>query len=528
VTDDPRSPLDALARAVAAAEVVDWDRAEESASDETTRRLVRELRVVAAVSDVHRRTREAGAPPATDGPLAGGPHPAWRGLALLERIAHGSYGDVYRAWDPRVDREVALKLLQAPAPAGAEPEHTIEEARRLARVRHPNIVTVYGADRDDARVGLWMEFIRGRTLDAIVGAGGPVPATEAARIGIDVCRALAAVHAAGLVHRDVKAQNVMVEDGGRVVLMDFGASIESGESSTHGLAGTPLYLAPEVLAGEPGTGRSDIYSVGVLLYYLATGSYPVGGRDIAEVREAHRRHQRMSLLDAHADVPRGFAKVVDRALAADPADRFAGAAAVEAALATWLASANGDLAPGPRRSSRRLAARAAWAALSLAAILLAFDVGGLRSRVVGGLPPAPGAAAPPATSLELRQLDLPQVMHWGAPSPDGRHLPAVDLKGNLALVDERVHGQGAPLQQLTAINFAAQSRCEQSVRDSASRELFLDDSVGEIRPDFDPRVLTIWFACQAVGRREGSANHRLSAQLQPVPISPDAPGGACV
>jgi hypothetical protein len=128
----------------------------------------------------------------------------------------------------------------------------------------------------------------------------------------------------------------------------------------------------------------------------------------------------------------------------------------------------------------------------------------------------------------LRQLDLPQVMHWGAPSPDGRHLPAVDLKGNLALVDERVHGQGAPLQQLTAINFAAQSRCEQSVRDSASRELFLDDSVGEIRPDFDPRVLTIWFACQAVGRREGSANHRLSAQLQPVPISPDAPGGACV
>lgn len=438
MTDDPRSHVESLARAVAAGQAVDWDREEAMAPDEATRRLVRELRVIAAIKDLH-SPGTAAAPALTSGEEPRHQtHPTWCGLALLERIAHGSYGDVYRAWDPRLDREVALKLLQAPAAPATTRDHTIEEARLLARVRHPNVVTIHGADRDDGRVGLWMEFVRGRTLDAIVAAEGPRPAREAAALGIDVCRALAAVHAAQLLHRDVKAQNVMVEDGGRVVLMDFGASIEpGGASDPRGLAGTPLYLAPEVLDGQPGTVRSDVYSVGVLLYYLTTASYPLVARDLEDVRAAHRRRHRVGLMQARPDLPRAFADIVDRALAADPGERFESATALEAALAAWLGRV-ASARDGTRRRLGRLArplVLAAGATLIVMAAAAMGDLGGIRSRMVRF---ARGTAAPesaPASGLELRQLDLPEVVHWGPPSPDGRYLPAVDLTGNLALVE---------------------------------------------------------------------------------------------
>ena len=131
----------------------------------------------------------------------------------------------------------------------------IDEARALARVRHPSVVCVHGADMHDGRAGLWMELVRGRTLAQLVAANGLFGPREAAGIGQDLCRALAAVHAEHLVHRDVKAQNVMRGlAGGRIVLMDFGAS--------H----TPLYLAPEVLAGGRDTVASDLDALGVLLY----------------------------------------------------------------------------------------------------------------------------------------------------------------------------------------------------------------------------------------------------------------------
>src|SRR5204862_2087023 len=127
-----------------------------------------------------------------------------------------------------------------------------DEARMLAQVRHPNVVTVYGADRCEGRVGLWMEFIHGQTLEQVVCERGPFGAGEATLIGLDLCRALSAVHRAGLLHRDIKAHNVMREDGGRIVLMDFGTGFDhavDSEASARGLAGTPLYLAAEILDG---------------------------------------------------------------------------------------------------------------------------------------------------------------------------------------------------------------------------------------------------------------------------------------
>src|SRR4029453_13113164 len=186
---------------------------------------------------------------------------------LLERLGSGSQGDVFRAVDTRLDRQVALKFVKRPA---GEP--VLGEARLFARLRHPNVVTVYGADLIDGRVGLWMELISGDTLDTLVSRDGPMSATEAALVGLDVCRAVAAVHGAGLLHRDIKPQNVMRESGGRYVLMDFGTGHDVvNESNREGRFGTPLYLAPEVLAGGAATVASDIYTLGVLVFFLSTG-----------------------------------------------------------------------------------------------------------------------------------------------------------------------------------------------------------------------------------------------------------------
>ena len=281
----------------------------------------------------------------------------WGQLILRSYLGRGSFGDVYRAWDPRLDREVALKLLTPPATGEtARSSKVISEGRALARVRHPNVVTVYGADQIGGRIGVWMEFVEGRTLAQRIAADGPLAPAETAAIGADLARALAAVHKAGLLHRDVKAQNVMCEAGGRIVLTDFGTAMphEEKEPADGGavfegtpavdtppstitprratLAGTPLYLAPEVLDGAAQTSRSDIYALGVLLFHGLTGIFPVTGRTLREVHERHRAGQRTSLSEARSDLPLALVSVVDRALAPDPAARSQTADEMAAAL----------------------------------------------------------------------------------------------------------------------------------------------------------------------------------------------------
>ena len=170
------------------------------------------------------------------------------------------------------------------------------------RLRHPNVVTVYGVDRHDGRSGVWMDFIEGDTLAALVEQRGSFGAQEALLVGVDVCRALAAAHQSGLLHRDIKAQNVMRESGGRIVLMDFGLGHETARGEPADFGGTPLYMAPEVFEGEPATVRSDLYAVGVLLFHLVTRSYPVEGSTLDELREAQARCRR-SAIAARPSVP---------------------------------------------------------------------------------------------------------------------------------------------------------------------------------------------------------------------------------
>lgn len=255
-------------------------------------------------------------------------HPrTWRHLQDLVRIGKGFFSEVYRAWDAMLEQEVALKLYrQAENGAQEWSRFGLREARFLARIRHANVVTVYGVDQHEGQLGVWMEYIRGRTLEALLEELGTLSAREAALIGTDVCSAVAAAHQLGLLHRDIKSKNVMRENGGRIVLMDFGLGQDLRPGVTDKaprVCGTPLYMAPEVLRGKSASVQSDIYGVGILLYRLVTGNFPVEANSMQEVSRMYDRGEATLLRDRRPDLPEAFVRVVERALAPEPDDRFA-------------------------------------------------------------------------------------------------------------------------------------------------------------------------------------------------------------
>ena len=333
----------------------DWDALDARADDDRTRRALGSLRIVAAIADSKRRLAPLGRPPShnrRDTPDAGGQsapaspempvqqaRPAqdqWGRFFLLRKLGEGAYGDVYQAYDTQLDRDVALKLLKPSASSADTARRLLAEARMLARVRHPNVASVYGAGEHDGRAGIWMELVRGVNLEELLHARGPMSASEAALVGLDLCRALAAVHGAELVHRDLKASNVMREVGGRIVLTDFGAGRCQGLRPKRQFAGTPLYLAPEVLAGSEATVLSDIYSLGVVLFRLVTAGYPRRADRVNDLLDIRGAGTPTSLRDLRPDLPETFVAAVEQALAFDPADRPQTAGALRAALGVVL------------------------------------------------------------------------------------------------------------------------------------------------------------------------------------------------
>jgi eukaryotic-like serine/threonine-protein kinase len=403
---NPKPALDGIADAILDGTPIDWRSVD--TEDLPDKALVEQLKTIAALRRMRRATVSMPTEPWR-----------WGHLQVFERVGQGAFGDVHRAWDPRLDREVALKLLRSDVVDDDGPgSAVIEEGRLLARVRHPNVVTIYGAEPIDGRIGLWMEFVKGRTLEEALQGGRTFTAAEVTRLGVDLCAAVAAVHAAGLVHRDIKAQNVMLDDGGRLVLMDFGAGHEADDSSGTSNAGTPLYLAPEVLSGGAATRRSDVYSIGVVLFRLLTGSYPVLARNLADLRQVHATGNGADARLDRAAIPVRLRRVLGRAIDPDPDRRYAGADDVRAALARL------ERAP----TIKRVAYGATGAAALLAALAIGWNPG---VREMLRRAPAPAHAAKTPTIAVL-----PFVNASSDPGNDDfidgltseviRHLAAID------------------------------------------------------------------------------------------------------
>ena len=422
--DDDPDFLDKLAESVADGDSIDWTRLERLPADDPRRRLLDHLRLIAEIAEQHRSAVDDPVAVASTGPeIDRQAHVGhvrasdtsavevgigrWGHLVLRRKIGEGAFGEVFHAHDTWLDHPVALKLLKPEIAETDFSNRILHEARRLARVRHPNVVSVHGADKHDGRVGFWMDLIEGETLADLLARGRLSPG-EATHVGQEVCLALAAVHRANLVHRDVKAQNVMrAADGGRIVLMDFGAGEFMGGATSSGrLRGTPLYLAPEILTGAGASVSTDIYALGVLLYHLVTDFYPVNGTTLDELVEAHATGRRGRLRDARPELPASFVSIVERAIDPEPARRFATAGEFYEAL-------NGEERKASDTWTKKLGRVALW----LVGILVAAEILGLvMSRLFESMlhiDPAFSAGAADYLRLGLRSL-TPFVVVWAA------------------------------------------------------------------------------------------------------------------
>ena len=246
---------------------------------------------------------------------------------LEELVGHGGMSSVYRAHDSLLERYVALKVLHEQY---NEDEDFVErfkrEARSVAQLQHPNIVTVIDRGEQDGRQYIVFEYIEGENLKELVVRKGRLGVREALEIAIEVARALGFAHEHGLVHRDVKPQNVLLNGDGRAKVTDFGIArsldVEQGVTQTGTVLGTSNYIAPEQASGKHVDQHSDVYSLGVVLYEMLTGQLPFPGESFVAVALKHVNEPPPSVLDVRGDIPIRVAEAVDRALEKEPERRF--------------------------------------------------------------------------------------------------------------------------------------------------------------------------------------------------------------
>jgi hypothetical protein len=364
---------------------------------------------------------------------------------VVRELGAGGAGAVYEAIDPDLGRRVALKVLLAPEVPGAERRFELE-AQALSAVAHPNVVRLHELFRAGDRLCVAMELVRGGSLQDRLQREGPLPVRQAATYLRDVARAVAHVHARGVLHRDLKPANILIDDLGRARVSDFGLALASDRERltlTGELLGTPVYMAPEQVSGERGTvgPPADVYALGATLFALLTGGPPFGGETLVNVLSAvfttaapppsARRPEVDAVLDA----------ICLRCLEKEPAARWPSAGALADALDAYLARPPG--APSRRRPRARRLVLGALAALGLAGAAL----GSAWVRRAPATPvPAPAPVSVVATS-SVAPPPRPPVGPPAASSPpvtpvswrekQGMLTPRFGLEGGLPWDEER-------------------------------------------------------------------------------------------
>jgi hypothetical protein len=365
---------------------------------------------------------------------------------LREEIGRGAMGEVWRAEDPRIRRAVAVKILNVPEGLSASQvsdweKRFIQEARAAGALTHPGIVTVHdvGMTLDD-RPFIVMELVEGRSLDAILHEGPRPPTWACLEWGAQIAEALNAAHERGIVHRDVKPANILIDQEGRARITDFGIArlAESDLTRVGAFLGSPAFSSPEQILAAAVDGRSDLFSLGATLYLLLTGERPFRGNDLSGLTYAICHLDPIPMRQLSPMLPRVAEAVVMRALAKDPQRRFPkgrdmadylrGAAGVSLEPQDEEATAAATADSRPVRVGRvewgphlRLAERCAMIVLLFAMV----SAGAMAlSKVTRGLPG--GSAEGRPTAIEPASLGAPTTVPWAAWSQSA--LPQIDLR----------------------------------------------------------------------------------------------------
>jgi len=355
---------------------------------------------------------------------------------ILSAIGAGGMGEVYRARDPRLNRLIAIKLLPATAAKDAERRERFErEARAIGALNHPGIVTIYSVEQADGQFFLTMELVEGHALTEAIPRGG-LPLDRVLRICIPVVDAVAAAHQKGITHRDLKPANIMIgagEQDGRVKVLDFGlakltgsaagidaetafpTALETGEGR---ILGTVAYMSPEQAEGKAIDARSDLFSLGVILYEMATGRRPFTGDTSVAIVSAIIKDTPTSIIAVNPALPRDLGRIARRALAKDPERRYQTAKDLRNDLdelktslesGEFLATSVGSLPVGHSRRARGwpwIVAILSWVGLLLLAFIHFHE-------------------QPVSLALVSSQIPLPVHLLWGnafSLSPDGHYL----------------------------------------------------------------------------------------------------------
>jgi len=336
---------------------------------------------------------------------------------LEKHVGSGGMSRVYRAHDRLLERTVALKILHEHYSQDDEyVERFRREARAVAQIAHPNVVTVIDRGEHEGRQFIVFEYIDGENLKQLVAREGPLPAKQVIELGVQVASALASAHDRGVVHRDVKPQNVILSEDGMPKVTDFGiarsADIES-VTLTGTVMGTSEYLPPEQARGEPVDVRSDVYSLGAILYELCTGRVPYPGENPVSVAMRHLHEPVPSVRERRPDIPPRLDAAIRRAMAKDPAERFGSMPELIAELEACLRSlGDGEetiVLPAAVRARRRRgrerrgARRFARAlALSLVALVLVAGAAVGAFALVGLFDSADGDGGAAGSVVSLR------------------------------------------------------------------------------------------------------------------------------
>ena len=460
---------------------------------------------------------------------------------ILAHLGAGGMGEVYRARDPRLGREVAIKVLPASLASDPERRERFErEARAIASLNHPHIVTIHSVERHADLHFLTMELVEGTTLaDLIPKRGFPVP--KLLEIGIAISDAVAAAHDKGVTHRDLKPANVMVRSDGRVKLLDFGLAklketapeggstmlaptqLATGEGR---IVGTVAYMSPEQAEGKPVNHRTDIFSLGVILYEMATGERPFKGETSLSVLASIVRDTPAAATTLRSDAPRELVQIIRRALVKDPERRYQSAKDLRNELEDLQRELQSGELSAPELATVPTAARTArglrpWmmaaiaAAVAAAATAAAWSLGwfGGSGRVTAG-----------PTLGTFQRLTLQQGLEaFPSLSPDGKWL-VYSVDGDIFL--QSVGGQGVinltkdtPASQDSQPSFSPDGERIAFVSTRESGGLFVMGRTGEsvrrltdagFNPKWSPDGKEIVFASEPVQGEPHNRNTRTS------------------